>query len=427
MACGIALCAALVGVCLAQTPTPRRLTLREAEDLALKNHPKVLAAQNEAAAAGEQVREARAAYYPMLEGDLTGSQGNTGARVGAGSFVASRLFDRFGQGITLSQLVTDLGRTNNLVSSSKLQEQAARQETQATRYEVLLAVNQAYINTLQAQAVVKVAEETVEERKQSLEQVAALAQNKLKSQLDVSFSSVNLSDAKLMLIRARDNVQQEYAELARAIGTEQAASFELVDEPLPASPPEQADALVGEALKNRPEVASLRFSSDAAHRYAEAEKDLVRPVVSVAGVAGFLPWINSNGLPSEYEGAAVNIEIPVFNGHLFAARREAARYQAAAADQRLRDLQLRVTRDVRAAWASATTAYQRMDVAAQFVQEAKMAVDLSQGRYDLGLSSIVELTQAQLNLTRAEIEELAAKYDYELQYSTLQFSIGALR
>jgi len=82
---------------------------------------------------------------------------------------------------------------------------------------------------------------------------------------------------------------------------------------------------------------------------------------------------------------------------------------------------------VRSAWASTTTAHQRLDVAAQFVQQAKMALDLAQGRYDLGLSSIVELTQAQLNLTRAEIENLSAKYDYQTEYSALQFSIGALR
>lgn len=428
IACLLALGAVFFcGLCDAQPAAPQRLTLRQAEDLALKNHPRVLAAQSQALAAAEEVREARSAYYPFVNADLTGSQGNTDARVGAGALVASRLFDRFGQGITLSQLITDLGRTTNLISSSKLREQAARQDSEATSYEVLLAVNQAYFNALEAQAVVHVAEETVDERRQSFDQVSALAQNKLKSQLDVSFSNVNLSDAQLMLLRAHDNLQQAYAELARSIGTDQNAAFELVDEPLPASPPAQIDPLVGEAMKSRPEIASLRLSSEAAHRFADAEKDLSRPVVSLAGVAGFLPWINATGLPAEYEGAAVNVEIPVFNGHLFAARREAARYQASAADQRLRDLQLRVTRDVRAAWASATTAYQRMDVAAQFVQEARMAVDLAQGRYDLGLSSIVELTQAQLNLTRAEIESLSAKYDYELEYSTLQFTIGSLR
>ena len=424
LAAAAAMC---TGPLVAQNVTPAKLTLRQAEDLALKNHPQVLAAQALSSAAGEQVREVRSAYYPTINADLTESQANTGARIGAGALVASRLFDRAGQGISLSQLVTDLGRTNNLVASSKLRQQAMQQDYQATRYDVLLAVNQAYFNALEAQAVVKVAEETVAARKQLFDQISALAQNKLRSDLDVNFANVNLSDAKLLLIRAQDNVQQDFAQLARAIGSDQPASFELTDEPLPASPPARSGPLIDEALKNRPEVASLRFSSDAAHRFAEAEKDLNRPTVSLVAVAGFLPYINASQIPAEYEGAALNVNIPIFNGHLFNARSEAARYRATAEDQRLRDVTLRVTRDVRVAWSNASTAYQRLDVAAQFVKQATLALQLAQGRYDLGLSSIVELTQAQLNLTRAEIENLGAKYDYQSRFAALQYATGAIR
>jgi outer membrane protein len=424
IALGTLFCALL---CEGQAAPAGKLSLREAEDLALASHPQVQAAQNEASAAGERVREVRSAYYPIVSADLTGSQANHDARLGAGSLSASRLFDRFGQGISVSQLITDLGRTNNLVASSKLQAQAMQQDYQSTRYDVLLRVNQAYFNALQAQAVVKVARETVAARQQLFDQVTTLAQNKLKSQLDVSFTEVNLSDAKLLLIRAQDGVQQSFAELARAIGSDQSASFELTDEPLPARPLDQPEPMIDEALKNRPEVASFRFSSDAAHRFAEAEKDLNRPTVSLVGVAGFLPYINAGQIPAEYEGVALNVNIPIFNGHLFSARRNAAQYRAAADDQRLRDVQLRVTRDVRVAWASATTAYQRLDVAAQFVKQASLALELAQGRYNLGLSSIVELTQAQLNLTRAEIESLGAKYDYQAQYSALQYASGQLR
>jgi outer membrane protein len=109
------------------------------------------------------------------------------------------------------------------------------------------------------------------------------------------------------------------------------------------------------------------------------------------------------------------------------ARREAAAQRAMESDQKLRDEQQQISRDVRVAWAAANDAFQRIDVTAQFLRQAKLALDLAQGRYDLGLSSIVELTQAQLNLTQAEIENLNAKYDYQTQYSALQFTIGSLR
>jgi outer membrane protein len=177
-------------------------------------------------------------------------------------------------------------------------------------------------------------------------------------------------------------------------------------------------------------LASLRSTREGAYKFFEAEKDLSRPTVSAIAVAGGVPFINTPAnapIPPEYEGLAANVTIPVFNGHLFSARREAARQRAMESDQRLRDEQERVARDVRVAWAGAITAFQRIDVTAQFLRQAALALDLAQGRYNLGLSSIVELTQSQLNLTQAEIENLSAKYDYQNQYSLLQYTIGALR
>src|ERR1035441_3161763 len=77
---------------LAQTP----LTLQDAEALAIKNHPQVQAAQLNYQASQQAVAEARSAYFPVVEGDVTGSQGNPQARIGAGYLAASRVWDRFG-------------------------------------------------------------------------------------------------------------------------------------------------------------------------------------------------------------------------------------------------------------------------------------------------------------------------------------------
>jgi len=411
---------------LAQTP----LTLQDAEALAIKNHPQVQAAQLNYQASQQGVTEARAAYYPTLEGDITGSQANPQARLGAGYLTMSRLWDRFGQGVTLNQLVTDSGRTRNLVASSKLQAQASSQTYQATRYDVLLHVNQAYFDALHAQALVKVADETVAARQLVVDQVTELARNKLRSQLDVSFASVNLAQAKLLLIRAQDGVQQSLAELTRALGLDQQQAYKLNDEPLPPGPPTDSGEMVAQAFQQRPELAGVRLERESAYRFERAERDLSLPTVSLIGVGGFIPYIHqltSVPTPPEYESAAVNVEIPIFNGGLFAARREAARFKAQAADQRVRDLEESVARDVRVAWSNAETTYHQLDVTAELLREATMALDLAQGRYNLGLSSIVELSQAQLNLTQAEVENLGAKYDYQSSYALLRYSTGMLR
>jgi|SRR5579872_3576320 len=425
----LAISATIGGVSASAQALPT-LTLQQAEAMAIQNHPQIQAAQNEINYSNQQIIENRSAYYPTLTGDVTGSQGNNGSRIGAGDLSASRLFNRFGTGAVARQLITDSGRTSNLVSSARLQSQAATQNAQATRFDVLLQVNRAYFEVLHAQALVKVAQETVSTRQLLSDQVTELARNNLKSQLDVTFADVNVSEAKLLLLRAQDSVQQAYAELSRAMGSDQLANYQLADEPLPAGPPATADELIAQAVSNRPELASLRFARDAAYKFAEAEKDLSRPTVSAVAVGGLIPYINNPSsvpVPLGYEGIAANVSVPVFNGHLFSARREAALQRAMESDQRLRDEQQRLARDVRVAWASANDAFQRIDVTAQFLRTAALASDFAKGRYDNGLSSIVELTQSQLSLTEAEIESLNAKYDYQTQYFALQYTIGLLR
>jgi len=413
-----------------QGTAPVQLSLQDAEALALKNHPQVLAAQATVLEFNELVVEARSAYFPTLDYDLTGSGGNPQGRIGAGYLAASRLFDRFGTGLSLSQLITDSGRTPNLVASSRLQAQASQQTYQATRYDVLLAVNQAYFNALRAQALVKVAEETVAARQLLADQVTALEKNKLRSLVDVAFVDVNLSEAKLLLLRAQDQVRAAFAELTRALGAQQESNYKLADEPLPPSPPSDADSLIAQAFANRPDLLSLQLQRDAAVKFQRAERDLSFPTVSLVGVGGAIPEINqilAAKIPNNYEAAALNVEVPIFNGRLFAARRAAAHFRAQAEDQRVRDLQERIARDVRVAWSSSKTAFQNLDVTAELLREATLALDLAQGRYNLGLSSIVELSQAQLNLTQAEIENLSAKYDYQGIYAMLQYTMGLLR
>jgi len=420
-----------VGCIFAQPGAPVKLNLQDAEALALKNQPRVLAAQDEQFAMNQRIYQARSAYYPHLDGDITGSQANPRARIGAGLLNDPSLFNHEGQGFVLSQLITDSGRTPNLVASSRLQAGAAGQTAQAAKYDVLLSVNQAYFGTLRAQAMVKVARETVEARQYLADQVTQLFNNKLKSQVDVAFADVELSRAKLLVLQTQDQVQQAFAELTRALGSQDAATYQLSEEPMPPSPPANAEDLVQQALKARPELASLQLNRDAAYKFERAEKDLSLPNASFLGVGGYISYIAQLQLPRvtppEYEALGINVQIPIFNGGLFKARREEAHYRAMEADQRLRDEAESVTRDVRMAWAGLSVAYQRLDVTAEMLRAATQAQQLAKGRYDLGLASIVELTDSELNLTDAEIANLSAKYDYQSQYAMLQYTTGALR
>jgi outer membrane protein len=412
-----------------QLPPPP-LSLQDARAMALKNHPQVLASQATYLRDDQITREVKSAYYPAVNGAITGAQANVNSRLGAGILNDPRLFNHFGSGLTLSQLITDLGRTPNLVSNAKLQAQAGREDYRTTQYDVILGVDQSYYEVLLAQQLVKVAQQTVTTRQAVVDQISELTRNQLRSQVDLSFVLVNLADAKLMLLRAQDRLQAAYATLGQALGTQQAIQYQLSDQPMPAQPPEDAEPLINQAFQNRPEATSLRLQVEADQKFVYAERDLKRPSVGLIAVGGALPYINPGNanpdIPTGYEAAAVNVNIPVFNGHLFGARRQAAEYQLQATQQRVRDLRDRIARDVRASWGRARTAFEAIAATQQLLTQANLALDLAQGRYNLGLASIVELTQAQLGQTSAQVENLNAKYEYQEAYASFQYTLGLL-
>ncbi len=419
----------LPGILLGQATGPV-LSLQDAQALALKNHPQVLASQAGYLRADQITIQAKSAYYPALNGEVTGAQANLNSRLGAGVLNDPRLFNHFGSGLSLSQLITDSGRTPNLVANAKLQAQASREDYRATRYDVLLNVNQAYYEVLLAQQIVRVSQQTVTTRQTVVSQISELFKNQLKSQIDVSFAQVNLTDAKLMVLRAQDRLAAAYANLGQALGTDQSVEYQLTEQPMPPNPPDSAEPLIVQAFQNRPELASIRLQQQADQKFVYAERDLKRPTVSLTAVGGALPYIeagNANpNIPQGYEAAAVNVNIPVFNGHLFSARRQAAEYQLEATDQRVRDLQDRIARDVRTYWERTKTSFQAIGATEELLKQANMALDLAQGRYNLGLASIVELTQAQLGQTQAQVENVNAKYDYQEAFAALQYTLGSL-
>ncbi len=425
--CGAALIMTAGESSRGQTPPVIKLTLKDAEALALRNHPLVQAAALSAQAEQEVSREAKSAYYPTASANLTAAGGlpSDNSYVSAGVLSTSRVFNRYANGLQLNQLITDFGRTSNLVASSKLEARAASQSAEQTDQDVMLSVNRAYYGVLLAQALLQVAEETVKARQILADQITTLEKNQLKSLVDVAFAEVDLAKARLQLVQAQNGEKAAYAELANSLGLSAPQPYMLVDEPLPPPPPDDPTDLVALALVNRPDLASARFTYDSAQKFARAERDLWMPTVSAVAVAGLTPAYQLP-LTDHYEAGGINVNVPIFNGFLFSARHQEANLRAKAADQEMRDLADRIARDVRVAWANAVTAYQNLDVTAQLLKQANLALDLSQGRYKLSLASIVELSEAQLNLTQAQIDNTNAKYDFQIQQAIVTYQTGQM-
>jgi outer membrane protein len=416
--------------CFAQTPAPppapTQLTLHDAEQLALKNNPQISVARLLTFAQHQVVRESRSAELPTATGNLTAVGAHENSRLTAGALNNSSVFNRAAGGVTVGQLITDFGRTQNLVASENLREQAQKQTEQATAQDIVLATDQAFYAALAAQAQLLVAQQTVDTRQTTADQVQALANAKLRSDLDLSFANVNLAQAKLLLLDTQNRKDAAFTDLNEILGFEKQTAYLLIDETVKAlpTPPANAEDLVQDAFRSRPDLAAIDDNWQAAQRFARAEHDLNRPTISALAATGGTP-VRADQIASSWYGAAgVNMSIPLFNGFLFSARAREADYRASALQQQIRDLRDKIARDVRVTWLQSNTAYQRVSVAAQLLQQANLALDLATTRYKLGLSSIVELSQAQLQQTDAQIGSTNARYEYLTTLSALAFQTG---
>ncbi len=403
------------------------LSRQQAEQLALKNNPRISVSTLLSLAQKQVVRETRSAELPTLNANLTGVDAEEASRLSSGSLDASRLLYHVGAGVELNQLITDFGRTHNLVASSSLQAKAAAQNDQATREDIVLAADFAFYRALEAQATLQVAQSTVNARQSVADQVDALTRSKLKSTLDQSFAQVNLSQAKLLDLDAQNQFDTAMAGLNEVLGTTVDTQYRLVDDPTPPAPvASSVDAVIALAMQQRPDLLALKLNHDADLRFARAQHDQLLPTISGLGVVGATPVGSDQYFNQNWYGAAgVNIGIPVFNGFKFHAQASEADLRAKASDQQSRVLVDRIVRDVRTAWLTMNTAQQRMTVTAQLLDEANTALDLADTRYRLGLSSIVELSMAQLQQTQAQIAEVNARFDFEADLATLRFQSGS--
>ena len=403
----------------------RELTLAQAEGLALKNNPQITIGKLHALVAHQYVREARSALLPNAYLSVTAVDSNPGSRLAAGSLNNSILFPRAAAGATVGQLITDFGRSTNLLASSESQAKAEDQNAAATTAQIVLVVDQAFYNVLETKALVAVAEQTVDSRQLLVDKIKALTDAKLKSELDLSFARVDLARGKLLLLEAHNNYQASLAALSAILGYPDEQDFQLVEEQTAiAAPAPEVLPLIQQALQQRPEVLALQDEVQAAQKFGSAEHDLWRPTVSALGVVGEAP-VRDNHIPNWYGAVGVNVNIPIFNGFLFNARAKSADLQTEVNRQKLADLRNNIARDVRTSWQDTARSYERLSVTQQLREQAGLALDLAQSRYNLGLGSIVEFSQAELQKTEADIADTDAKYQSRLTQIVLAYTIAA--
>jgi outer membrane protein len=277
---------------------PKMLNLKQAESIALRSAPLIGSAYFDAQAAKDVVKEVRSQFFPQVEGDIT-AVGTSNAirnefagtnhtvpqiRIGAsGALNNPTVLSRESQGLNISQLIFDFGRTANLAAAARFDALSQAQRAQLVRAQVVYRVDRAYLNVLKAKALLNVAEQTVNDRQVILDDITALAQNKLKSDLDLAQARASFEQAQQLMLQTENAIGSAFAELSAALGYKASYQFDLSEEALPAFPKESADALTALALRVRPDVIAMRDQVLSAQRQTLAARDARFPRVEALG------------------------------------------------------------------------------------------------------------------------------------------------
>jgi outer membrane protein len=407
------------------------ITRSGAETTALKNNPRITASRLLALAAGQITRQTRSGELPQIYGAATAEKAEDGARIGAGSLTDSRLYTHAGAGGTVSELLTDFGHTRDLVASDKLQQKAQDRTTIATEQDVMMATDTAFYRLLNAQSLLQVAKATVAARRDVQSLTSALTKSALKSDLDLNIASADLSQSQLLQLDAENAVASASAALAALLAAPPDTVYAAVEEPNAAPPPpplpDSSAALNATAQKQRPDLQALQLNAQAYQEYARAQQLQHLPTITALAIGGITPVAPDNVfIPNWYAAGGVNLSVPFFTGFRIDAQAEEARLRQKATEKQAQELSDTIARDVRIGVLNAQTAFRRIGVADQFRNQTAQALALAQTRYKLGLSSIVELSQAQLQSTEAAVAAVNARYDYLLSLRSLDYARGQL-
>jgi outer membrane protein len=227
-------------------------------------------------------------------------------------------------------------------------------------------------------------------------------------------------------LQAQARLQEAFAELSAAMGLGGEAEFTLEALPLDPMPAGDSGPLIAQAWTQRPDLLAARAERDAALEFAKAERAAHFPVITAQGGGGFNPGTANKDLPGNYGAAGINVSVPVFTGGLLTARGREAALRAQAAEKDLADLETEAARDVYDAWVDAKTAYDGISVSDDLLAAAQQSFQLAQSQYQAGTSSIVELSQADLQQIQAQITAATARFDYQVRRRALDLQTGTL-
>lgn len=426
--------AATVAVSAFAADQPRVVTLDEALKTAREHQPQLQQAQATTQAAAARVDEAHAPLMPQVSGSAAYSRStaNFAARPGSlpsqvssgGSQTSWDTFNYFNLGLSATQLLYDFKQSSSHWRSSQASARSQQDAERTTLQQVLFAVRTSYFQARADKELVGVARETLANQQKHLQQTQGFVEVGTQPEIALAQAKTNVANAQVQVITAENNYAIARAQLNQAMGVEQPIDFDVADETAPPVEGEDAtgDALAQEALGARPEVKAL------------AEQVLAQELTLRSIQGAYAPSLGvSTGLTDAGEStnnlvwnwsAALTLSVPVFQGGLTRSQVVEARANLAAVKAQATAERQQVLLDVEQARLAVRAARAALVAAGEALVNATDQLHLAEGRYEVGVGSIIELSDAQLALTTAAQQRVGAEYNLAQARAGLVKALG---
>ena len=411
------------------------VTLQEVKTIALKFHPALRTSLELIIAAKAVVEQSLQTYYPNLNFSNTvnayttnftsSSSPTTITGVTSGSRYSWTFNHVYSSGLNFTQTIWDFGRTYHTVEQNQENVKVSEEGLAITRLNVLLTVEQAYYTVLQTQRLIPVAQETVNQAKHHLVQAQGFFDAGRSPKIDVTKAKVDLVNAELNLIQARSNYEVAQVSLNNAMGLRRDLVFTIEDNLAYVPNPITVEEILQAAYANRPEIRQLKAqeaSYEAAIKVAQAAN---YPTLSAN--ASFLNRSVSWDQRFYWDAfAGASFSIPLFNG--FLAPNTVAQNRAL-----LRSLQAQEENTKLGIELEAEQDFLALRVAEEQIQATKIAVGeaeenfiLATGRYQVGIGSPLEISDAEVLLANARGSYINALYNFKVAESKIKKAMGLI-
>ena len=421
---------AATGATFAQTaPAPpglagRILTLDEAIAIALEAQPQIHARLADYAAAQFRVDQALAPLLPQLTGSWTAQRDQSVAvSRGASGTLPPRTVTSWATAstakVSASQLLFDFGKNFAATDAAKKNAEVSLEDVELQRQLITQAVKESYTNINFAQRLMRVNQQALERAELNLRSARGFFDVGTRPKSDVTRAEVDVANARVDVIRARNAERVARVALNTAMGIPADTPTQVQDNLSYAPVGLDRSQLLAEALRQRPEYRQARFRVDAAEATARQAFRNFFPDVTGGGFYG----ANRADMNEIWE-LSLSLSWTLYDGGGRIAKHREARAALDAAQARVKAAELDISKEVEQAQLTLTETEERIQAAQKAVESAQENFRLAQGRFDAGVGTILELTDAQLALTQTQNTEAQALADFRIALARLERALG---